>query len=81
MLSSEWAAVSCGITVQQKSMRHADIPTTMNVYGDVFTDEKAVASSKVANLALNGSRMDLRFATEFTKWRRLRPNDRASSTR
>jgi hypothetical protein len=36
-------------------MRHADIRTTMNVYRDVVTDEMAVASSKVANLAPNGS--------------------------
>jgi hypothetical protein len=25
--------------VQQKAMRHADIRTTMNTYGDVVTDE------------------------------------------
>jgi hypothetical protein len=28
--------------------------TTMNVYGDVVTDEMTVASGKVARLALNG---------------------------
>jgi integrase len=43
-----------GIGVQQKLMRHADISTPMNVYGDVVTDEMAVAASKVAGLALNG---------------------------
>jgi integrase len=37
--------------VQQKLMRHADIRTTMNLYGDVVTDEMAQANSKVAGLA------------------------------
>ena len=46
------------IAVQQKSMRHADIRTTMNVYGDVVTNEMASAASKVAVLALNGSQAD-----------------------
>jgi hypothetical protein len=36
--------VGTPIAVQQKLMRHADIRTTMNVYGDVVTDEMAVAS-------------------------------------
>jgi len=47
-------AVGTGIAVQQKLMRHTDIRTTMNVYGDVVTDEMAQANSKVAGLALNG---------------------------
>jgi len=47
-------AVGTPIAVQQKLMRHTDIRTTMNVYGDVVTDEMAHASSKVASLALNG---------------------------
>jgi integrase len=51
-------AVGTPIAVQQKLMRHADIRTTMNVYGDVVTDEMAVASSKVAGLALSGSHTD-----------------------
>jgi len=34
-------------------MRHADIRTTMNVYGTVITDEMATAHSKVVGLALN----------------------------
>jgi integrase len=34
-------AVGTPIAVQQKLMRHADIRTTMNVYGDVVTDEMA----------------------------------------
>jgi integrase len=47
-------AVGTSLAVQQKLMRHADIRTTMNVYGDIVTDEMSVASGKVANLALNG---------------------------
>jgi hypothetical protein len=35
-------------------MRHADIRTTMNTYGDIVTDEVTVATGKVAGLALNG---------------------------
>jgi integrase len=51
-------AVGTPIAVQQKLMRHADIRTTMNVYGDIVTDEMAVASGKVSRLALNGLRTD-----------------------
>lgn len=47
-------AVGTPIAVQQKLMRHADIRTTMNVYGDIVTDEMAVAASKISRLALNG---------------------------
>jgi hypothetical protein len=35
-------------------MRHSDIRTTMNTYGEVVTDEMVQANSKVAGLALNG---------------------------
>ena len=48
-------AVGTPVAVQQKLMRHADIRTTMNIYGDVVTDEMAQAASKVAVLALNGT--------------------------
>ncbi len=48
-------AVGTPIAVQQKLMRHADIRTTMNVYGDIVTDEMSVASGKVAGLALNST--------------------------
>jgi len=44
-------AVGTPIAVQQKLMRHSDIRTTLNIYGDVVTNEMAVASSKVAELA------------------------------
>jgi hypothetical protein len=33
-------------------MRHADIRTTMNVYGDVVIDEMSQAHKKVVGLAL-----------------------------
>ena len=44
-------AVGTPVAVQQKMMRHADIRTTFNIYGDVVTDEMTTASSKVAELA------------------------------
>jgi len=58
-------AVGTPIAVQQKLMRHSDIRTTLNIYGDVVTNEMAVASSKIAELALgksalNGSQADRR---------------------
>jgi integrase len=46
--------VGTPIAVQQKLMRHSDIRTTLNVYGDVVTDEMFKAHSKVVSLALNG---------------------------
>ncbi len=47
-------AVGTPIAVQQKMMRHADIRTTFNVYGDVVTDEMATAGHRVAQLAFAG---------------------------
>jgi integrase len=48
-------AVGTTVAVQQKLMRHADIRTTMNTYGDVVTDEMSQANSKIVALALNGT--------------------------
>ena len=48
-------AVGTPIAVQQKLMRHSDIRTTMNIYGDVVTNEMGEAHSKVVGLALNRS--------------------------
>jgi integrase len=45
-------AVGTPIAVQQKMMRHQDIRTTMNIYGDVVTDEMEQAHAKVVRLAL-----------------------------
>lgn len=47
-------SVGTPVGVQQKLMRHSDIRTTMNHYGDVATADMREASSKVAGLALNG---------------------------
>jgi len=48
-------AVGAPLAVQQKLMRHASITTTMNIYGEVVTDEMAVATGKIARLATNGT--------------------------
>jgi integrase len=45
-------AAGTSIAVQQKLMRHADIRTTMNIYGDVVTDEMRQAHAKVVRMAL-----------------------------
>jgi hypothetical protein len=36
-------------------MRHADIRTTMNIYGDAATADMREANSKIAQLALQGN--------------------------
>jgi integrase len=51
-------AVGTPIAVQQKMMRHSDIRTTMNIYGDVVTDEMAQAHNKVVGLAFNGAQTE-----------------------
>ena len=53
-------AVGTPVAVQQKMMRHADIRTTFNIYGDVVTDEMNTASSKVAQLVFqtNGAQTE-----------------------
>jgi integrase len=53
-------AVGTPIAVQQKMMRHADIRTTFNIYGDVVTDEMQVAGARVAQLAFrtNGAQAE-----------------------
>ena len=40
------------IAVQQKLMRPADIRTTLNVYGDVVTNEMKQAQAKIVHMAL-----------------------------
>ena len=47
-------AVGTPIGVQQKLMQHADIRTTMNIYGKAMTDSKRQAHSKVVEMVLNG---------------------------
>jgi integrase len=53
-------AVKTPIAVQQKMMRHTDIRTTMNIYGDVVTDEMSTAGLKVAEIAFqkNGAQAE-----------------------
>ena len=48
-------AVGTPVAVQQKMMRHADIRTTFNIYGDVVTDEMMTAGTKVAQMAFQGN--------------------------
>lgn len=45
-------AVGTPIAVQQRMMRHTDIRTTLNIYGDVVTNEMAEAHGKVVKLAI-----------------------------
>jgi integrase len=45
-------AAGTPVAVQQKLMRHGDIRTTMNTYGDLVTDEMSEAHSKVVRMAL-----------------------------
>ncbi len=47
-------AVGTPVAVQQKMMRHSDIRTTFNIYGDVVTDEMTTAGVRVAKLAFEG---------------------------
>jgi integrase len=51
-------SVGIPIAVQQKMMRHTDIRTTMNIYGDIVTDEMSEAHEKVVGLALNGAQTE-----------------------
>jgi len=56
---STWLdSVGTPVGVQQRLMRHADIRTTMNIYGDAATDEMSEANSKVVGLALNGAQTE-----------------------
>jgi integrase len=48
-------SVGTPVGVQQKLMRHADIRTTMNIYGDAVTADMAEAHGKIVELALNGT--------------------------
>jgi len=47
--------VGTTIGVQQKLMRHADIRTTMNIYGDAASADMREAHGKSVGLALNGT--------------------------
>ena len=45
-------AIGTPIGVQQKLMRHSDIRTTMNIYGDADTADMREAHNKIVGLAL-----------------------------
>jgi integrase len=45
-------ATGAPLGVQQKLMRHAQISTTMNVYGNALMDSKREANTRVARMAL-----------------------------
>ena len=46
---------SAPIGVQQKLMRHAQVSTTMNVYGNALMTAKREANSKVVKMALRSA--------------------------
>ena len=45
-------SVGTPVGVQQRLMRHADIRTTMNIYGDAVTEDMAKAHGKIVRLAM-----------------------------
>jgi len=51
-------SVGTPVGVQQRLMRHADIRTTMNLYGDAVTSDMRQAHEKVVDLALNGAQAE-----------------------
>ncbi len=48
-------SVGTPVGVQQRLMRHADIATTMNIYGDAATLDMSEAHGKIVRLALSGT--------------------------
>ena len=48
-------ATGAPLGVQQKLMRHSQISTTMNIYGNALMDSKREANSKVAQMAMRSS--------------------------
>jgi integrase len=51
-------SVGTPVGVQQRLMRHADIRTTMNIYGDAATTDMVEAHGKIVGLALNGAQAE-----------------------
>jgi integrase len=51
-------SVGTPVGVQQRLMRHSDIRTTMNIYGDAVTADMAEAHGKIVGLALNGAQAE-----------------------
>ena len=50
-----WTRRVLPLPYMQKLMRHSDIRTTMNTYGDVVTDEATTAAKRVAAMAITNS--------------------------
>lgn len=48
-------SVGTPVGVQQRLMRHSDIRTTMNLYGDAATEDMRQAHQKVVKLALSAA--------------------------
>jgi len=48
-------SVGTPVGVQQQLMRHADIRTTMNTYGDAVITDMVQAHGKIVGLAFNGT--------------------------
>jgi integrase len=46
-------SVGTPVGVQQRLMRHADIRTTMNIYGDAVTEDMRSAQEKIVRLAIS----------------------------
>ncbi len=51
-------SVGTPVGVQQQLMRHADIRTTMNFYGDGATSDMRTAHEEVVQLASNGAQTE-----------------------
>jgi len=47
-------AAGAPVGVQQKLMRHAQVSTTMNIYGGALMESKRDANSKVVKMVLKG---------------------------
>jgi hypothetical protein len=47
--------VGTSIALHQKMMQHTDIRTTMNIYGNMVTDEMSTAGLKLAELAFQSN--------------------------
>ena len=63
-------SVGTPLGVQQRLMRHADIRTTMNVYGDAMTQDMADAHGKIVRLAIpvNSSQNGSQSSQAVEKW-------------
>ncbi len=46
-------AIGTPVGVQQRLMRHSDIRTTMNIYGDAASEDLREAHNKIVGLALH----------------------------